>query len=402
MNLRTIFIVFLKELRETLRDRRSIIAMFVVPTVVIPAVTFGFALTSVKLVKKARQEIPTVMVLGGEDSPRIRAVLEKQKTFRVLPPGDDFAEQISQKKLRAALEIPPHFDAALDRGERVAVTIYSHDGEMRSSFAVEAVERVLRSHRDNIVRQRLAEHGLAPEALRPFDTKRENVAPPEKVGGNVFGGFIPYLFIILCFTGAMYPAIDLTAGEKERGTLETLLCSPAARSELVIGKFLVVLCASLATVSAALVSMGGSALIAGASWMHLTASAHGGTFPTVSVPGMIGVLVLVLPLAMFFSALLMTIALLAKSHKEAQTYVSPLMILAVLPAAAAVLPGVELTNTLALVPILNIALVSKELVAGSFPVVPLLLIFVSTCVYAAGALALAVRMFHRENVLFRT
>ncbi len=402
MNLRTILVVFLKELRETLRDRRAIIAMFVVPLVVIPAVTFGFALVSVKMVTKARQEIPAVMVMGGEDSPRIRAALEQQKIFRVLPAAEDFAEKISQKKLRAALRIPADFDRALERSEPAAVTLYSHAGEMRSTFAVNAVERVLRSYRDDIVRERLAERGLAPEALRPFETTRENVATPEKVGGNVFGGFIPYLFIILCFTGAMYPAIDLTAGEKERGTLETLLCSPAARSELVMGKFLVVLSASLATVGAALVSMAGTALIGGRSWMHLTAATQGGTFPTVSIPGVIGVLILVLPLAMFFSALLMTIALFAKSHKEAQTYVSPLMILAILPAAAVMIPGLELTTGLALVPILNIALVSKELVAGSFPVVPLLLIFASTCVYAGAALAVAVRMFHRENVLFRT
>ena len=93
--------------------------------------------------------------------------------------------------------------------------------------------------------------------------KTENVAPPEKVGGNIVGGMIPYIFILLCFTGAMYPAMDLTAGEKERGTLETILCSPVARTDLVLGKFLVVLAASLGTVVISLLSMGATFLIGG-------------------------------------------------------------------------------------------------------------------------------------------
>src|SRR6185369_6116265 len=89
-----------------------------------------------------------------------------------------------------------------------------------------------------------------------FDVERKNVAPPEKVGGATIGGIIPYMIIILCFTGAIYPAIDLTAGEKERGTMETLLCSPVGRTEIVLGKFLMVLTASLTTMLLSLVSMG--------------------------------------------------------------------------------------------------------------------------------------------------
>src|SRR3954467_9936143 len=101
----------------------------------------------------------------------------------------------------------------------------------------------------------LAARSLPATLIRPFEVTRENVAPPEKVGGNLFGGIVPYFIIILCFTGAMYPAIDLTAGEKERGTLETLLCSPASRLEIVLGKFLVVLLGSLSAMAMSLSSM---------------------------------------------------------------------------------------------------------------------------------------------------
>ncbi|MGC4074706.1 MAG: ABC transporter permease [Nibricoccus sp.] len=402
MNIRNILTVFAKELRDTLRDRRAVISMFLVPTILIPMMTVGFGVVSMKAVKKARQETPSIMIIGDEDSPALRQVFEKQTDLKIVEASADYADRISQKKLRAAIEIPPGFDDAIRDGSRSSIKIYTHDGEMRSGFATGAIERTLRDYRDKIVRERLSANSLSPDFIRPFDFRRENVAPPEKVGGNSFGGLIPYVFIILCFSGAMYPAIDLTTGEKERGTMETILCSPIARSELVLGKFFVVLTASLTTVACSICSMGLTALTSGG-WLRDTmGTGVGAALPTVSIPGVLSVVVLVLPLAVLFSALLMTVALFAKSHKEAQTYVSPLLIIVILPAVGAVLPGVELTNTLSLVPILNIALISKELVAGTFPLLPLALIFLSTCVYAAAALALAVRMFNRESVIFRS
>jgi len=233
------------------------------------------------------------------------------------------------------------------------------------------------------------------------------------VGGNIVGGMIPYIFILLCFTGAMYPAMDLTAGEKERGTLETILCSPVARTDLVLGKFLVVLAASLGTVVISLLSMGATFLIGGmllaksdvgaaAMAAAKSGAAQGFTLPTIDPAGTLMVLAMVLPVAVLFSAILMAVSLFAKSMKEAQSYVSPLIIVVILPAMMGMLPGVELNARLALVPILNLALVSKELVSGVFHWNYIALIFGSTCLYAAVALAACVRMFNREQVLFRT
>jgi len=401
MKTRNIFTVFVKELRDTLRDRRAIISMFVVPTIVIPALTFGLGTVFAKVVKKAGAENHAVMIIGGENAPQLRETLEHQGGLKIVPTSPDYAGRISAKKLRAAVEIPDGFAESVRSGARATVKIYTHDGEMRSGFAAATIERALRDYREAIVRDRLSAKNLPADFLRPFVMKRQNVAPPEKVGGSSFGGLVPYFFIILCFTGAMYPAIDLTAGEKERGTLETILCSPVARSELVVGKFLVVLAASLATVACALGSMAITAFAGGAGFLRGAMHAAN-ALPTFSIPGLLAVVVLVFPLAVLFSALLMTVALFAKSYKEAQTYVSPLVFIVILPAVAAVLPGIELSTTLSLVPVLNIALVSKELVAGTFPLLPLALIFLSTCAYAAGALALAVKMFNREDVIFRT
>jgi sodium transport system permease protein len=200
----------------------------------------------------------------------------------------------------------------------------------------------------------------------------------------------------------MYPGIDLTAGEKERGTMETILSSPISRMHLVLGKFLLVLTASLVTAALSVTSMGISFAVLG----HLHAFDQAGNDAAqlqmhIGLATVLSVFVMVLPLAVLFSALIMTIALFAKSYKEAQSYITPIMMLVIIPAVAAMLP-VDLNAKLALVPILNASLLCKELVTGTYHWNYIAIIFFSTCVYAAAALFLAVRMFQREEVLFRS
>jgi sodium transport system permease protein len=402
-----IFTVYAKELRDLLRDRRTVLSMVVIPTLVMPLILTVIGFISFKVIRQARATVPTVMVVGGEDSPKARGALLGHDKFRVMPTDPDWRQQISDKRVRAAVEIPAGFDRALERGEAATVKIYNYDGEMRSSFAVDELRRFFTAYRENLITARLAQHGLPPTLVKPFDVRTENVAPPEKVGGNVMGGLIPYLFIFLCFTGAMYPAMDLTAGEKERGTLEAILSSPVARVDLVLGKFLMVLTASLGTVVCSMVSMLLSFLAAGV----LLASSGGSSggvrglaamnLPTLDPAGLVAVFCMVIPVAVLFSAVLLAISLFAKSFKEAQSYASPLIIVVLLPAIVGMLPGVELNARLALVPILNVSLVSKELVSGIWSWGYLALIFGSTCLYAGAALAWAVRMFNREDVLFR-
>jgi sodium transport system permease protein len=132
------------------------------------------------------------------------------------------------------------------------------------------------------------------------------------------------------------------------------------------------------------------------------AAAQSGPMPTLDPAGLLLVLALVLPVAVLFCSVLLAVSLFAKSIKEASSYATPLIVLIIVPAMMGMMPGVELNAKLALVPILNIALASKELVSGVFHWNYLALIFGSTCVYAAAALAVCVRMFNREEVLFRT
>jgi sodium transport system permease protein len=399
---RNIGVVYRKELIDSLRDRRTVISMIAVPILLMPLLTVGLGLLSAAVLGQALQEVPAVMILGGEDSPKVTAALRALPEIRVVPARPDYAEQISDKEVRAAVEIPRDFDAAVDRDQPATVRIYMYSGELRSTFGASRLQKFFRDFRERTLRERMAARNLPASLLDPFTVEEQNVAPPEKVSGTILGGLIPYFVIVLCLIGAMYPAMDLTAGEKERGTMETILCSPVSRVHLVLGKFLMVLTASLFSAFLSMISIG--VTFQAARGLLVTLEQFGGTTLPLQFRfrALAAVFLMVVPLAVLFSAALLAIALFAKSYKEAQSYLSPLTILVVLPAVISVLPGVELNAGLSLIPVLNTSLVSKEIVAGTYHWDYIVLIFASSCAYASAALAVAIWLFQREDVLFRT
>src|SRR6266566_2789253 len=153
---------------------------------------------------------------------------------------------------------------------------------------------------------------------------------------------------------------------------------------------------SLATAILSLISMGVSFALLGKSGA-MSAKDASVMQLHIGLPTVLAVFLMALPLAVLFAAVLLTIALFAKSYKEAQSYLTPMTFIVVIPAVASLMPGVELTPKLALVPILNTSLVCKDIVAGTYHWNSIALIFLSTCVYAAAALFLAVKMFQRED-----
>jgi sodium transport system permease protein len=402
MNLRNVAIVYRKELREALRDRRTLMSSLLVPLIIFPLVTAGLGSAISALVGKAKEEVPTVMILGGEDSPAILAELRAMDQIKIVPTTPNWKDQVVNKEVRAAVEIPPGFQNDLANQKTTTLKINNYEGDLKSSLATDKIQKGLEKYRDRIIHENLAAQHLPDTALKPFDIKENNVAPPEKVGGAAFGGVIGYMVILLCLVGSMYPAMDLTAGEKERGTMETILSSPIARVDLVFGKFFLVLTAALVTAGLSVTSMGVSFAVL----EHLHAFDKAGEDAAqlqlrIGLPTVLSIFIMVLPIAVLFAAGVMTVALFAKSYKEAQSYISPLMFVVIVPAIAAMLP-IDLTAKLALVPILNASLLCKELVTGTYHWNYIAIIFFSTCVYAGVALFLAVKMFQREDVLFRS
>jgi sodium transport system permease protein len=402
MSLHNIAVVYRKELTEALRDRRTLISSLLVPVLLFPLLTAGLGAAISALVGRAKEEIPKIMILGGEDSPRIVEELHGLKKIEVVPLAANWKDQVINKDIRAAVEIPPGFQNDLAQQKVVAVKIYIYHGDLKSDLAGDTIQTGLESYRTAIVKENLSARNIPETALKPFKVEQDNVAPPEKVGGAAFGGVIGYMVILLCLTGSMYPAMDLTAGEKERGTMETILSSPISRVDLVLGKFFLVLTASLVTAALSVSSMGISFWMMGRLHAFDKAGDDAAQLQLhIGITTVLSIFLMVLPIAVLFAAGVMTISLFAKSYKEAQSYTGPLMFVVIIPAVCAMLP-IDLDAKLALVPILNASLLCKELVTGTYHWNYIAIIFSSTCVYAAVALYLAVKMFQREDVLFRS
>lgn len=399
MSLRNVGIVYKKELTEALRDSRTLISSILIPLFLFPVLTVGIGYAFVEVADQASREPSKIMVLGGADSPDVVQKLKDAPNLRVVKPRADYVDLISNKRIRAAIDLPPGFQADVKHGAHPEVKIYIFSGDLKSMLSATRIKEQLTEYRDSMVRERLAAQNLPESLMKPFGVLQQNVVSEDRVAGESYGGLITYLVILMCMTGAMYPAMDLTAGEKERGTMETILSSPIERTHLVFGKFFVVLTASLATATLSVLSMAGSfALLS----HYGRAQGIGEDFPilTMHAQTAFAIFLMALPVAVLFSAVLMTISLFAKTFKEAQSYLTPMTFLVIVPAIAAVIPGIELTAKLALVPILNVGLLCKELVTGTYHWEYIALIFGCTCVYAGIALFLAVKMFQRESVLF--
>ncbi len=400
MKARNVSVVFRKELTDTLRDRRTLISSLLLPLLLFPLLLAAVLGLTITFVKRAERQTGMVVLLGEEHAPELSRRIRALEGVSVQPASEQYVQWINEKKLQAAVEFPPQLESNLRQNpeETQGVKVYWYEGELRSRFMVRRIQRVAREYREEIVKARLAAYRLTAADARPFEFEQKNVAEAEKVTGNILGFILPYFIIVLSLTGAMYPAMDLTAGEKERGTMETILASPAGRGEIVLGKFLVVLLTSLATTALAILSFAATVL-AGAG---VLASISKELVVQVSARSAAAVFLVVLPLAVAFSAALMAISLIARNYREAQGYLAPLMFVVILPAMGSFLPGIELNAGLAMVPILNVSLLAKEVFAGQYPWKMMGMIFGWTSLYAAAALWFAARQFRREEVLFRT
>ena len=398
MNLGNALIVLRKELRDMLRDKRTIRSMVVIPVIAFPLLFLVIGWAAEKFSGEAGKEASAIMVHGGGDSPQILDALRRFPAVRIVPYESDARRQVSEKNIRALVEIPDAFDSSVAAGRTEQIAVQYYEADMKSELAKEKLQKFFDDYRVRIASQSLAARGLPPTLLEPFTVEPQNVAPPSKVGAAMFGGLIPYMIIIFCFTGAMYPAMDLTAGEKERGTLETILSSPVSRTDLVLGKFFTVFIFSVLTALLSLLSLG-------ITFAETKGKIFGGgrALPqfTIDLTAVAAVIVMLLPIAVLFAAALLAVALFAKSYREAQTYVSPLVFIVIMPAVIGTLPGVELNAKTALIPILNTCLVSKEILAGNHPWGLMAGVFGMTCLYAAIGIVAAVRFFNREDVLFR-
>lgn len=400
--LRNIFIVYSKEILDTIRDRRTIISMIVMPILVFPILTLGFSSFAAGIIEKTQQEKQLIAFIGKEEAPELYAVFDSSSGVELSGEMNNSVDSIQKaildKTIRAAIVVDSNFQDKINRFENTSITVYFDGAETKSQFAVDKVKDIITEYEKAVLERRLSEKNIPSDFIHPFATNTNNVASKEKMGGFVLSMFLPYIIVILGVVGAMYTAIDLTAGEKERGTLETILVSPIPRWQLASGKFLTILTTSLVSSILAITSMT-ITMIYGV----VAAGKMADKLALKITPEMIFVILfLMVPTACLFSALLMSISIFAKSYKEAQSYASPLMMVVILPALVSFIPGVELDLKLAFVPLVNVCLSIKEALLGNINWLYIMIIFVSALLYAAFAIFVTHRIFEKESVLFRS
>lgn len=390
--------VFWKELRETFRDKRVILSVVVSPLLVTPLLLIAMGFFVTQKVKSDRAETLPVGVVDEASMPGLSDALAEVDTLEVTSfETEELAKQaVTNRTARAILVIPKTAGGTLKAGEQITARLFFDGASDKSRTAKDRIEHVLRQIGDTEVDRRLTDRGLERKALKPIQTESIDLAPEDKVGGFILGTILPYVVILTAAFGGMNTAFDLCAGEKERGTMETLLVSPASRHEIILGKLATI---SVVSIIAAFCAITG--LVLAIQGGFSAAKAMIGTSLAISYPAVATMLIVVIPLALMTSALLLIVSTFARNQKEAQAYVFPFMIIIILPAIVSSILGPEGSIWFSFVPILNTAIVMKQVLAGTLGISFTIIALVTSAIYAGLIMKLAVVMFERESVLFR-
>lgn len=396
------WLVFLKELTELLRDRKTLFFMIALPILIFPLIFGGMAYFTSQAIDKAQSKVLKYALVGGEYAPQLMEKFAQSEQFSQveLEPTDDYAAQISAQVVDFVLVIPPTYSADVLKHGQISIQLYLNDAGL--NLVYDRVNALVEQQSDLYQVAAFSTLGLNEKQLQgllqPIVLEKHDTAGERENWGEKIGGMLPYLLFILCFQGAMFPATDIGAGEKERGTLETLLISPIERNKIVLGKFFTI---AFAGVMTALITVASMAL-----WGLVLSQGFALQF-VADIMGQIGVLdfvlmfLLLVPVVAIFAAVLLSISIYARSFKEAQSYMGPLVIVVIMPVIIALMPGVELKGGWAWVPLTNVALAMKELVKGTMDYFQLIGIFASTVLIAGLLLGFCVYWFNQEKVLFR-
>jgi sodium transport system permease protein len=390
--------IFRKEFTDTIRDRRTIFVMVIFPMLLVPLLLTVVAKLQTSSMRKAEEKILRVGFVTNGNAPGLAEELFKARGLRVVEgvSADSAEAFIRSDSLDAVIVVAQTFDAEVKGMRAGNVSLY-----YKSSEDYDMVKRrlstVLDGYEKSLTAERFKRLNLDVGIMRAVRVVDHDVASVKERLGKAVGGMVPYFFVIFCFMGSMYPAIDLAAGEKERGTMETLLTAPVSRFQILLGKFAVVV---LTGILSAGVSMLG-VYVAVRQVQEIPPELMQVIMGILDVQTILLVLSLLLPLTVFFAAFLLSLSIFAKSYKEAQSLISPLTIVVILPVLVGIMPGVELDTVTAMVPVLNVSLATREIIAGTIK--PLLLAEVYVSLFALASLSMwaCAKWFEREETIFR-
>jgi len=401
LNWRHVLTVVRKEAVDTLRDRRSWIAMVLVPLILIPVLLIVAPTAIQSQLEKIEETVGEVAVVGAGEAPSLMAFLGQTEGLAVVESSDPEAD-LQAGEIHAVLYVPEGFDRAVAAEEPASLRIAYDAADQKSDMTHSRLLAAISAYSAAVSEQRLASRGIDPTIVRPVSTTCENVAPPAKMGRMFLSMIMPMMLGVWAALGGMYAAIDAAAGEKERGTLEPLLSAPPSRVSLVVGKFIVVTTMSFVSATVAVAAMFVAFTIKPEALLGPMASADG---LSLSLP--LGSLALIavasIGVAAIFAAIQLAISVYARSFREAQTYLSPLAVVIVFPGIfTQFMPAADAPGWIFSVPLLNSIFVFKELLEGIVNWSHFITMLLSSLLVAYLCLRFTVSLFDKEHVLFRT
>ncbi len=391
-----IFKIFRKELLDTLRDRRTLMMMLVIPILIFPITLNVFVSISASFQEEAAVKTLKVGIIGDKNSYFAQQLNEipaemGAKKLVFFKDSASLMTELKKDSIQLGIITEKQFDQTLASQFPAKVTWYFDATEIGIN---ERAEQYMKIIEVKAQQNRYDELEVDFRKVTPFQTVYQNIASDKKMVGQIAGGFLPYIFIAFGFIGCMYPAIDLFTGEKERGTIETLLTTPVARWQILFGKMLVVVLSGLLASSAALlglfISIEFLEIVDNQEIMKIVNEVLSPLF-------IISMFSLLLPLTIFFAGVMIPIAVYAKTFKEAQSIITPLNIVMVLPAMVGFFPGIELNYLTACIPVVNVVLATKELISGTLEFSHLALSFAVMVMLALASVFVSYRQFGKET-----
>jgi sodium transport system permease protein len=438
MNLNTIKLVYQRELRDQLRDRRTLFTVLVLPILIYPLL--GLAMLHISQFSSA--EPCRIWLIGSEHLPtepplvdegrfcegllseadrRITLVESLKETdrdienelSRFLHSTDGqmsqallnwVRQQMSLRRMDLAILVPEKVDDGKSSAGLHDIQIVQNSSNGTSVIAGQRAQTAIQKWTQNLVIKNLGSFNIDVGDLKPFNLAISDVADQATVSAVKWSKTLPLIIVIWALTGAFYPAIDLCAGEKERGTLETLLSSPAPRSDIIGGKLLTVMTFSIVTAILNLLSLGLSAglMVGPATKSSLIGQQLGLTLPPIHVLPIL--LLSLIPISALFSALAFAIAAFARSSKEGQYYLMPLLMLTFPLLIIPMLPGIHLNMGTCLIPVTGLILLLHSTIEGNFSQAAIFFgpVFAVTLICCGLALKWSAHQFNDESILFRS
>jgi len=391
--MKNIIIIFKKEFIDLLREKRTLITSIVIPVLLFPIIFTVMGKFTSKQIKNEQEKALNIGVNDNGNAATLLKLFEERKDIKITKYAgvSEFDTLIKSGKLDGAMVIDDVFDSNVGNMKTGVITLRYKSANWGVK---DRLTGIINNYKSDVLKNRLAKLSIEKAAVNPVEVKIQDVSTLREKFGKSIGGMIPYIFVIFSFIGCMYPAIDLFTNEKERGTLETILVTPVNRLEILFGKMAVVSFIGFCT---AILSIFGLSF-------GLKQFAQGlpgdimGTLSNFIDPGNVTLLFLMMiPLVVFFAGILTLITTYAKSYKEAQSIISPMMILIILPAVVGLMPGVEFTAITAIIPITNISLATKEIISGTLNYSYYALALGSLLVYASLSVFAASWWFGKES-----